>query len=144
MFRIRVECVIDKSVEEVFDAITDHANYKQFPGINDSTLVEEGKREKNGEGALRVIVAGPFTFTERITRFERPSNMNYHIEATSPIPMRHEKGEITMEPIDGKTKVLWLSEGHMNVPMVGSVLDKVIEFKISRAFRAILNHIEAN
>ncbi len=68
MFHIRVECVLHKSVEEVFEAITDHTNYKRFPGINDSKLVEEG--------------------------------------------------EITMEPLNDKTRVLWLSEGHMNVPLV--------------------------
>jgi len=144
MFKVRVECVLDKSVEDVFAAITDHENYKLFPGVNDSTLVEEGDNEKNGEGALRIIVAGPFEFTERITRFEKPSRMNYHIENSSPIPMRHEKGEITMEPIKGKTRVLWLSEGHMNVPIVGRVLDKVIQYKLSRAFRAMLNHIEVS
>ncbi len=144
MFKIRVECILDKSVDDVFKSITDHANYKQFPGINDSSLIEEGKHDKNGEGALREIVAGPFKFIERITRYESPSVMNYLIEETSPIPMRHDKGEVTMEAVDGKTKVLWVSEGHMNVPIVGSVLDKVVEFKISRAFKAMLSHIETN
>ena len=144
MFRISVERVLDKSVEEVFDAITDHANYKKFPGINDSILLEEGKQEKNGEGALRKIVSGPFKFTERITRFDKPTNMNYHIEAMSPIPVRHDKGEITIQPIDDKTKVVWVSEGHMNVPIIGSILDKVVESKLSKAFGAMLKYIEAH
>ena len=60
------------------------------------------------------------------------------------LQMRHEKGEVTMEAVDGKTKVLWLSEGHMTVPIVGSVLDKVIQYKLSSAFRAMLKHIEAS
>lgn len=144
MFRIRVERVLDKNVEEVFDAITDHANYKRFPGISDSVLLEEGKEEKNGEGALRKIVSGSFKFTERITRFEKTTNMNYHIEAMSPIPVRHDKGEITIQSVDGKTKVLWVSEGHMNVPIIGSILDKIVESKLSKAFGAILKYIETH
>ncbi|MEM9090095.1 MAG: SRPBCC family protein [Cyanobacteria bacterium P01_F01_bin.53] len=142
MFKIRVNCVIDKSAEKVFEAITDHANYNKFPGIDKSVLVEEGTTVKNGEGALRVISAGIFEFRERIISYEKSSKMAYHIEETNPIPMRHDKGEIRLEPVADKTRVLWLSEGHMNVPLLGSVLDKLVEFQASRVFRIILNHIE--
>ena len=144
MFQIKVDCVLNKNIETVFNAITDHGNYKQFPGINKSKLMEEGKNEKNGEGALRIIGAGLFEFTERITCFERTNKMNYHIEATSPISMRHDKGEITLEEMGEKTRVLWLSEGHMKVPIIGGALDKLVEFQVSKVFRAILNHIEQN
>ena len=144
MFRIKLECILDKAIDEVFDAITDHANYKQFPGIDGSILVKEGKHEKNGTGALRIISASPFKLTERITHFEKPSCMKYHIETSSPISMRHDKGEITLEVVDDKTKVIWISEGHMEIPIIGSVFDKAIEFKISKAFHAILKYIEAN
>lgn len=141
MFQIRVNCVLDKNADKVFEAITDHANYSKFPGIDKSILVEEGMNEKNGEGALRVIGAGQFEFRERITYYKKSSKMVYHIEEANPIPMSHDKGEITLEPINDKTRVLWLSEGHMNVPMLGSVLDKLVEFQVSRVFRTILNHI---
>ena len=62
----------------------------------------------------------------------------------SPIPVRHDKGEITIQPIDDKTKVVWVSEGHMNVPIIGSILDKVVESKLSKAFGAMLKYIEAH
>ncbi len=141
MFKIRVERLLDKSSEDVFNAITDHANYKLFPGISESILLEEGKHEKNGEGALRKIVSGLIKFTERITYFEKPTSMSYHIESMSPIPVRHEKGEITIQSINGKTKVVWLSEGHIDVPVIGSILDKIVETRISKAFGAILKYI---
>lgn len=142
MFQIRVKCVIDKKAEKVFEAVTDHASYNKFPGIDKSVLVEEGINVKNGEGALRVIGAGPFEFTERITYYKKLSKMAYHIEEARPIPIRHDKGEITLESINDKTQVLWVSEGHMNVPIVGTFLDKIVEFRVSRVFRTILNHIE--
>ena len=144
MFKVKIDCVLNKNIEVVFDAITDHGNYKQFPGIDKSKLLEEGKNEKNGQGALRIINAGMFEFRERITCFERASKMYYHIEETNPIPMRHDKGEITLEKMGEKTRVLWLSEGHMKVPIIGGALDKLVEFQVTRAFRAILNHIERN
>lgn len=51
MIKIRVEYLIDKSPEEVFDAITDHENYDRYPGFDMSALLEPGRDERNGEGA---------------------------------------------------------------------------------------------
>ena len=58
MVNIRVEYVLDKPIDEVFDALTDHANYKRFTGFTDSQLLEAGHDEPNGKGALRLLVAG--------------------------------------------------------------------------------------
>ena len=144
MFQIRVDCVLSKPVEAVFAAITDHANYKHFPGIKDSKLLSAGTFEKNGQDARREIIASPFRFVERITRYEKPLAMGYVIEELHPFPIRHDRGEIMLEPIADKTRVLWISEGHLLVPMVGGVLDKLIEPQITKAFKAILLHIEAS
>ena len=142
MFNIKVERLLDKEIEAVFAALTDHANYKQFPGISDSRLLEEGREHRNGAGALRRIAAGPVTLFERITSCEEPVAMYYRIEKTTPIPMRHDRGEITLEDVDGQTRVTWISEGHMQVPLVGTLLDKVVERRITRVFEAILSYIE--
>ena len=145
MIKIRVEYVLDKNVEEVFDAITDHENYKNFPAFDDSKLIEVGKKEKNGVGALRLLCSGRVRFKERITCFERPFRMNYIVEEISPsIPMRQEKGEITMTPLNGKTKVVWISEAHIDIPIIGFLLEKVAERRVASAFRGILKHIELN
>ena len=143
MFRIYVEKVINKDIESVFDLISDHASYKNFPGIESSELLEKGKHEKNGEGAFRRIGTGFFEFQERITCFERPTRMNYHIEKTRPIPIKHIKGEITLERVSAGTRVAWISEGHMNLPIMGNlILDKIVEMKVSKAFQNILKAIE--
>lgn len=70
MFRIHVERVLGKDIDTVFEAISDHARYVRFPGVSKSLLIEEGRDEKNGTGALRIIGAGRLELTERITRFE--------------------------------------------------------------------------
>ena len=58
MFHIHVERTIEKDINTVFEALSDHAAYDQFPGVNKSVLVDHGHAEKNGKGALRVIGAG--------------------------------------------------------------------------------------
>ena len=144
MVEIRVEYILDRNVEDVFDAITDHEHYERYPGFDSSELLETGKTEKNGEGALRLLVSGGVSFKERITCFERPSKISYHCEEVKPLPLRHERGEITMEPIDGKTKVIWISEGRLEIPVIGSLLGRMMKRRVSGVFLAVLKHIEAN
>ena len=142
MFRIHVERVLARDIDTVFEALSDHARYDRFPGVDKSRLVEEGKDEKNGTGALRVIGSGRLELTERITRFERPVRMHYRIEKSSPISVQHTKGEIVLQPEGDQTRVTWISEGHVRVPLLGRLMDRLAERSFSRAFRSLLKAIE--
>ena len=142
MFRIHVERVLGKDIGKVFEAITDHARYDRFPGVSKSLLIEEGKDEKNGTGALRVIGAGRLELTERITRFERPNRMDYRIEKSSPFLVQHTKGEIVLKPEGEQTRVIWISEGSVKVPLLGRMMDRMAERSFSKAFSSLLKAIE--
>lgn len=142
MFRIHVERVLGKDIETVFEAISDHARYDRFPGVSKSVLIEEGKDEKNGTGALRVIGAGRLELTERITRFERPTRMDYRIEKSSPFRVQHTKGEIVLKPEGEQTRVIWISEGAVKVPLLGRMMDRMAERSFSKAFNSLLKAIE--
>lgn len=142
MFHIHVERTINKEIETVFDALSDHAAYDQFPGVDKSILIEHGQAEKNGKGALRVIGAGALELHERITEFERPFRMHYLIEKSRPFPLDHRRGEITLQRVGDQTRVIWISNGHIKVPLVGHVLDKLAGKQFSRAFASVLKDIE--
>ncbi len=142
MFRIHVERILSRDIDTVFEALSDHARYDRFPGVGKSLLVEEGKDEKNGSGALRIIGAGRLELHERITRFERPGRMHYHIEKSSPFSVKHTKGEIVLEPEGEGTRVTWISEGYVQVPLLGRVMDRLAERSFSRAFSSLLKAIE--
>ena len=142
MVNIRVEYVLDKPIDEVFDALTDHANYKRFTGFTDSQLLEAGHDEPNGKGALRLLVTGRMTFKERITLFERPTRMDYLIEELKPLPLRHDRGKITLAPVDDKTRVVWVSEGRVKIPLIGSLLSKPMSRRGAQGFLSILRQIE--
>ncbi|HKK54726.1 SRPBCC family protein [Marinobacter sp.] len=143
MFHIYVERMIGKDIETVFEALSDHASYDQFAGVDRSVLVEEGDAERNGEGALRIIGAGPLQLHERITDFERPVRMHYRIEKSSPFPLDHRRGEITLQRSGkGKTRVVWISSGHIKLPLAGHVLDRLAQKQFSKAFDAVLQAID--
>ena len=142
MFRIHVERVLGKDIDTVFEAISDHAGYVRFPGVSKSLLIEEGRDEKNGTGALRIIGAGRLELTERITRFERPNRMHYQIEKSSPFSVQNTKGEIVLTPEGEQTRVTWISEGHVQVPVLGRVMDRLAERSFSKAFSSLLKAID--
>lgn len=142
MFRIHVERTLAKDIDTVFEAISDHGRYDRFPGVDKSVLIEEGEQEKSGTGALRIIGAGPLELHERITRFERPTRMHYHIEKSSPFSILHTKGEITLQPDGERTNVIWISEGRVRVPVLGRVLDSMAERTFSKAFNSLLKAVE--
>ena len=142
MFRIRVERTIGGSIDRVFEMLSDHEGYTRFPGVTEACLLEEGRHEKNGEGALRKLSGEKGFFIERITRFERPARMDYLVTSSKPIELRHDRGEITLEQQGNETRVTWISEGHAKVPILGTVFfDRVIQRQGSAAFGAMLDHI---
>lgn len=142
MFHIHVERTLAKDIDTVFEAISDHGRYNRCPGVDKSVLVEEGRHEKNGTGALRIIGSGPLELTERITQFERPTTMHYRIEKSSPFSVLHTRGEITLQPDGERTRVTWISEGRMQTPLLGRLLDKVAERSFSKAFNSLLKAVE--
>ncbi|TGN40197.1 SRPBCC family protein [Marinobacter confluentis] len=142
MFHIHVERTIAKDIDTVFEALSDHAAYDRFPGVDKSLLIEQGTDEKNGKGALRVIGAGALELHERITQFERPVRMHYHIEKSRPFPLDHRRGEITLQRVGDSTRVIWISSGHIKVPLAGHILDRLAGKQFSRAFASVLRTIE--
>jgi len=142
MFHIHVERTIEKGIDVVFEALSDHGAYDRFSGVDKSILVEPGHQEKNGEGALRIIGAGPLELHERITDFERPVKMHYRIEKSSPFAIDHRRGEITLQRAGKETRVIWISTGHIKLPLAGHLLDKLAQKQFSKAFDSVLRAIE--
>ena len=144
MFKIKVERIVKRPIDQVFEAISDHGNYGLFPAVGMASLVNEGDDEKNGKGALRTVATGPFKVWERITAFERPVHMQYKIERAKPIKMDHLKGIIDLKDLgDGTTQVTWVSEGKMLVPLIGRLFDNKMQKQGTAVFHSMLKSIES-
>lgn len=142
MFSIKVERLINKPIAEVFNFLADHENYSQFPGIDKSELLEQGSDEKNGLGALRRVVLGAIKLEERITAFEKPNRLHYQIEKSSPLPFLHDRGEIQLLEEGSQTRVIWLSKGHIDIPIIGNLIfDKMINKQGAAGFNKTLEWI---
>ena len=68
--------------------------------------------------------------------------MHYQIEKSSPFSVQHTKGEIVLTPEGEQTRVTWISEGHVQVPVLGRVMDRLAERSFSKAFSSLLKAID--
>ncbi|WP_201594264.1 SRPBCC family protein [Psychrobacter vallis] len=144
MFKIKVERIVKKPIDEVFEALSDHASYGLFKSVGVAKLVTEGDEERNGVGALRTVQTGAFKVWERITAFERPTHMQYQIEKANPIKMEHYKGIIDLKDLgDGSTHVTWISEGRLVVPLVGRLFDRKMQKQGTIVFNSMLKSLES-
>lgn len=143
MFDITVQYNIALPIETVFEAISDHQSYNRFNACKFANLVETGDSERNGLNALREIHVGPLQLMERITVFERPTRMDYHIESSKPVSIEHIIGSITLAVIDdNNTAVKWISQGTIQVPFIGRYIDRKFTKQGTKGFLSILKHIE--
>lgn len=144
MFKIKVERIVRKPIDEVFEALSDHASYGLFKSVGVAKLVTEGDEERNGVGALRTVQTEAFKVWERITAFERPTHMQYQIEKARPIKIEHYKGIIDLKDLgDGSTHVTWISEGRLVVPLVGRLFDRKMQKQGTIVFNSMLKSLES-
>lgn len=142
MVDIEVTRTLNAPIGDVFEMLTDHGNYKQFRGIDDSELLREGDSEKNGLGAQRRIKAGPVTFFEDVTAFERPTLFEYRIVKMNPPLLKHELGRVELSDNNGKTDVRWVSVSKMRLPLIGKFLAPRLAKDGHKGFDSILRTIE--
>lgn len=141
MRTVLVKRTIKAPIEKVFELISDHANYKDFPGVKDSELVKKGKPHKNGVGAVRTIDTGSVWFEEKITAFERPVRMDYLITKARP-PMEHQGGSVRLEATADGTAVTWTTTLRIKIPIIGGLLTRFAAPQLEKAIGGMLKNIE--
>lgn len=141
MQTIIVERTIQAPIEKVFAMLSDHANYKQFPGVTGSALLKPGKTERDGLGALRRIETAKGWFEEEITAFERPRRFEYLILRTS-LPLEHQGGSVRLEPTADGTHVIWASTVRVKVPLIGGLLTRIAAPTLGKAFGSMLKEVD--
>jgi uncharacterized protein YndB with AHSA1/START domain len=142
MRTVQVERTLQAPIQTAFDLLTDHANYKQFPGISDSELLQEGDRDRNGVDAIRRVVVGPLRFEEEITEFDSPNRMSYVIRKIN-VPFEHHGGRISLKEYGAVTHATWTSTFRVPVPVIGGAVERLIwSPALSRGFKRVLEDVD--
>lgn len=141
MKTVEVKRTIRAPVEQVFDQLTDLANYAEFPGVRRARFVREGTPEKNGVGAIREVDARIFWMQEEVLGFERPYRMDYRIRQSRP-GIRHESGRMQLKATTGGTEVTWTSAFAVPLPLLAGPAEFLGARLSELMFAAILRHID--
>jgi uncharacterized protein YndB with AHSA1/START domain len=141
MQTVTVKRTVHAPIEKVFELLSDHANYKLFPGITDSKLLREGKPDKNGVGALRRVETPRIWFEEEVTAFDRPRSFEYRITKTS-LPIQHQGGRVELQATPEGTAVTWTSTVRFTTPLIGGLLTRLMAPTLGKAFAVMLKDTE--
>jgi hypothetical protein len=130
------------TIEAIFDALTDHGNYKNISPLRISELVRPGDTEPNGVGALRRMgLIGP-TQTEEVTVFERPTRFGYRLR--SGLPVRDHTGTVELAQTGTGTHITYTvrSTPSLPIPGLGLVMGIILREGISGLLDGIVRAAE--
>ncbi len=142
MFKIHVKQLYNKDCQTIFKAISDHESFLSGAGIQ-CELIKEGIKDRNGNGAIRRIIADKLIFEERILDYKPNQHFSYVIISLTPKqPIIHHKGWLDFSEVDGKTQVDWHSHFEITTPLVGKLIGWVVKRQMSKAFAKRLAYIK--
>ena len=142
MQTIDVGTHIHAPVERVWELFSDYEGYTILKGVSKAKLLEEGRGEKNGVGAVRMVQVLGVTFVEDIVTFDPPHRLEYRVKKST-IPIQHEIGTMDLTTCGTATDVHWVSRFEMRIPLVGWLLAPILCRVFSMVFQDILNKSKA-
>jgi len=152
---IDVSIDIDSPIDRVFERLSDHGAYGRFPNVPAARLTQAGKKEKNGEGAIREVTLRafgflPIEFVEDIVVYQKPHVFEYRVKFaryklgffTLDAGIIHLLGRVSFSEKDGKTTVHWVSKFEMTWPLLKYITAMALEFEGTRLFVNILEYVK--
>lgn len=142
MVHLQVTVAIDAPIERVFEDVSDHALFLTGPQAI-CRLKREGSPDRNGLSAVREVRAGSILFEEEIIQFEPPRRFDYVItrvvgKSGRPLPLKHERGWLTFEALNGSTVVQWDTRFSITVPILGWLFERFQVRRMTPLFRETL------
>jgi hypothetical protein len=126
---------INKSVEQVFDAIADHSRLGEIAGLP-VRRVRDGGDEINGLGSARVVYVGPMPVEETIVGFQRHRSIEYRITRNAG-PLANHHGRIEFKSLGSLgCRVTW-SIRFDSWPVIGALIAGLLRLGIGRMLRRL-------
>ncbi|KHO21798.1 SRPBCC family protein [Mycolicibacterium setense] len=139
MQTVTVERTIAAPQEEVFDFMSNAANFTRSPLVLRQRLAEPGRQTAYGQGAVRILLWVVGWFRERITAYDAPHSFDYSVERSFP-PSEHRLGRVSLTAVDGGTRVVWTTTFRVKFPLIGEALTRWVgRPMLARVFNDVLD-----
>jgi uncharacterized protein YndB with AHSA1/START domain len=133
---IQAKVFFNAPIERVFEAVSDHERFFTGGRIESCRVIQPGREEKNGLGALREVIAASVRYVEEITVFERPNRLAYQIRECNR-PIRHEGSQLDFVARGEGTEVTWTAR--FAVPgLLGPLVTWLWRKALTREFQRLL------
>lgn len=132
MQQVTVTRTFSATPEQVWNVYTDHAGWKSWARMTHSSLVVEGKSNKNGTGAVRCLGSYGMNSHEEILDFEPPHRMTYRV-VKGGLGIKNHFGEVLFEPSGTGTRVTWRCRFDSAIPGFGPAMRLLITRVFQRA-----------
>ena len=125
-----IEAVADVVAEppEVFEVFSDVAAWPDWAGIKEVVIRQAGDPIPEGLGSIRVIRARGVAIQEEVTSYEPPKRLVCRI--TEGAGLRHHEAEVSFEPSQAGTRVLWKMRFEPLVPLTGGLLASILRSRM--------------
>ncbi|WP_029107449.1 SRPBCC family protein [Mycobacterium sp. URHD0025] len=144
MQTVTVERTIAAPQHQVFDFLSNAANFTRSPLVIRQRLAEPGRQAPYGEGALRILLWVIGWFRERITAYDAPHSFDYTVERSFP-PSEHRHGRVEFAAVDGGTHVVWTTTFRVKFPLIGGMLTSWVgRPMLTRVFNDVLDAAAAD
>lgn len=137
METIDLSISIDAPIDRAWELLSDQEGYTFVKQVSKAELIQEGRGDKNGVGAVLKIRAMGATLLWEVVGFEPPHRFAYRI-TKFPLPFRHETGSVELTSRGSGTGVRWLSSFEVPVPLAGRVLELIIKRVIGGVHQSTL------
>lgn len=144
MQTVTVERTIGAPQDEVFDFMSNAANFTRSPLVLRQRLAEPGHGAAYGQGALRILLWVIGWFRERVTAYDAPHSFEYAVERSFP-PSEHRHGRVSFTAVDGGTHVVWTTTFRVKFPIVGAALTRWVgRPALTKVFNDVMDAAEAD
>jgi uncharacterized protein YndB with AHSA1/START domain len=134
MQHVEVQRRFRAPVEKVWNAYTDHADWKNWAGFSSSWLEKEGAPDKNGVGCIRGFGSNGVNVYEQVVEWDANKRFAYRI-IRGGLPMKDHYGETMFEADGDGTLVTWRCRFDSRIPGFGWAM----QMFITRIFRNALD-----
>lgn len=139
MQTVTVERFVGAPQDEVFEFMSNAANFTRSPLVLRQRLAEPGQQAPYGQGAVRILVWAIGWFRERITGYDAPHSFDYAVERSFP-PSEHRHGRVSFTAVDGGTRVVWTTTFRVKFPLIGGTLTRRVgRPMLTRVFNDVLD-----
>jgi ribosome-associated toxin RatA of RatAB toxin-antitoxin module len=143
MHKVHVSTTYNKSLPEIFAAISDHQSFLSGGGLS-CRLIKAGSDYENGVGAMRLVKTNKHTLKEEITAFVENESYDYLIkEVTPPVAFIHHNGWLDFTEVGpDQVRVDWHTHYTFTQPIIGHFIGWLVKIKIKKIFLKRLNYLK--